>query len=93
MSDRRDHKLGMDQGITRRDFLNGVAVPIGASLARPASVRGGRQAPEAEASNAMYPPTATRMRGSHDGSWEVAHQMRDQRGWDLSGAVDVGEQL
>ena len=91
MSDRRDHKLGMDQGITRRDFLNGVAVPIGASLARPVSVGGGSQAPEAEASDAMYPPTATGMRGSHDGSWEVAHQMRDQRGWDLSGAVDVGE--
>ncbi len=27
-----DHKLGMDSNITRRDFLNGVAVTIGASM-------------------------------------------------------------
>ena len=29
MKDARDHDLGMDRAITRRDFLNGVAIGIG----------------------------------------------------------------
>ncbi len=28
-----------------------------------------------------YPPAKTGMRGSHDGSWEVAHGMRDGKTW------------
>jgi spermidine dehydrogenase len=28
-----------------------------------------------------YPPAKTGMRGSHDGSWEVAHGMRDGQTW------------
>jgi len=39
-----------------------------------------------------YPPSQLGLRGSHDGSWEVGHQMRDQRGWDLSLASDTGEE-
>jgi spermidine dehydrogenase len=31
------------------------------------------------------------MRGSHPGSFEVAHQMRDARAWDLSAAIDTNE--
>ncbi len=31
------------------------------------------------------------MRGSHPGSFEVAHQMRDDKKWDMTGAVDTGE--
>ncbi len=30
MSERNDGKLGMDRNVTRRDFLNGVAVGTGA---------------------------------------------------------------
>ena len=33
MSKKRDRALGMDRTITRRDFLNGCAVTVGASLA------------------------------------------------------------
>ena len=33
MSKARDRALGMDRTITRRDFLNGCAVAVGASLA------------------------------------------------------------
>jgi spermidine dehydrogenase len=33
MSDRDDRKLGMDRNITRRDFLNGVAVGSGGMVA------------------------------------------------------------
>ena len=28
-----------------------------------------------------YPPAKTGMRGSHDGSWEVAHALRDGKDW------------
>jgi len=31
------------------------------------------------------------MRGSHDGSFEAAHKLRDERRWDLTGAVSTGE--
>ena len=31
----RDRELGMDRPIARRDFLNGAAVAIGATLAGP----------------------------------------------------------
>lgn len=37
-----------------------------------------------------YPPTLTGMRGSHPGSFEVGHQMRDQ-GWNLADAEDTKE--
>ena len=37
----------------------------------------------------IYPPSKTGMRGSHDGSWEVAHDMRDGKQW--PDATDDGE--
>ncbi len=54
------------RGITRRDFLNGVALGVAGSLA-PLDVLGGG------AGN--YPPLLTGMRGSHPGSFEVAHAL------------------
>jgi spermidine dehydrogenase len=74
--------LGMDRPIARRDFINGVGVGIGALLAPKAAAQ---VAPDS------YPPLRTGMRGSHDGSFEVAHSLRDQKQWDLSGAVNTGE--
>ena len=63
-----------DSQITRRDFLNGVALPLmaGALGLRPLEAwakqgDGGSQPP------ADYPPALTGMRGSHPGSFEVAH--------------------
>jgi spermidine dehydrogenase len=83
---RKIDALGMGRPIRRRDFLNGVGVAIGASLVQPGSfwseVFGREQqayAPEKEAG--YYPPARTGMRGSHDGSWEVAHAMRDGKQW------------
>ena len=35
----RDRELGMDRPITRRDFLNGVAIGIGAAMVGRASGR------------------------------------------------------
>jgi spermidine dehydrogenase len=34
-----------------------------------------------------YPPALTGMRGSHDGSWELAHAPRDGRFWQQAGAI------
>jgi len=74
--------LGMNRQITRRDFVGGVAVAISGSLAWRWS--------EAQAPIDRYPPLRTGMRGSHDGSWEVAHALRDGIRWD--GPEDTGEQ-
>ena len=38
-----------------------------------------------------YPPALTGMRGSHDGSFEVAHATRDGRSWDIGPDTDTGE--
>jgi len=36
----RDKRLGMDRAITRREFLNGVSVTIGASLLPACAIQG-----------------------------------------------------
>jgi spermidine dehydrogenase len=73
--------LGMERSITRRDFVNGVAVAVTGSLAWRWS--------EAQTPSGVYPPALTGMRGSHDGSFEVAHAMRDGARWDAP--EDTGE--
>jgi spermidine dehydrogenase len=87
-----DRDLGMHRDITRRDFLNGVALGVGGSMVAPsllqAAAAQAAQAPEQ--APGYYPPSLTGMRGSHAGSFEVAHQMRDNRGW-KSPATDTGE--
>jgi spermidine dehydrogenase len=82
----------MDRSISRRDFLNGCALTVGASLTQ-ASPEWFKLLAQAETSPERdpnyYPPAKTGMRGSHDGSWEVAHAMRDGRTW--PDAVDEKE--
>ena len=63
----------MDRPITRRDFLNGTAIAIGAALAGPAFGDSG----EPQDQPGYYPPALTGMRGSHPGSFEAAHRLRD----------------
>ncbi len=60
--------------ITRRDFLNGVAVTIAAGMTP-------LQLLQAAPDGRYYPPALTGLRGSHAGSFEVAHQM----GWEKKG--------
>jgi spermidine dehydrogenase len=87
-----DEALGMRRRIDRRDFLNGVAVAIGALGA-------GLGAGAARAADiwpqdqpAYYPPDLTGMRGSHPGSFEAAHQLRDGDFWTSApGPRDTGE--
>lgn len=83
---RRDRELGMGRNIPRRDFLNGMSVAIGASLvgrdrllAEILAEADKPYAPEKEPG--YYPPAKTGMRGSHDGSWEVAHGLREGQQW------------
>ncbi|MGF6198664.1 NAD(P)-binding protein [Pseudomonas laurylsulfatiphila] len=57
--------------ITRRDFLNGVAVTLAAGITP-------LQLLQAAPDGRYYPPALTGLRGSHVGSFEMAHQM----GWE-----------
>lgn len=87
-----DRELGLGRRITRRDFVQGVAVPVGGSLVLPRWTEALGEDTNADApSTEDYPPLRTGMRGSHAGSFEVGHQLRDQRGWDFSDAIDTGE--
>ena len=73
----------MKDGITRRDFLNGAQVAIGASLLSPwTEVLG---APSAfSLPTGYYPPASTGLRGSHDGSWEIMHARVAGKRWSVS---------
>ena len=63
----------MKRKITRRDFLNGTQVAIGASLLSPWTEVFGTDASKFALGNDYYPPAKTGLRGSHDGSWETMH--------------------
>jgi spermidine dehydrogenase len=84
-----DQELGMDRAITRRDFLDGVAVAVGAlGLAGNASAA----TQFAQDAPGYYPPALTGMRGSHDGSFDIAHGLRDGSFWQTAGTPkDTGE--
>jgi spermidine dehydrogenase len=86
-----DRALGMHLPITRRDFLNGVAVSAVGAMLAPELIRAAEQEFAPERAADYYPPTRVGMRGSHPGSFEVAHQLRDRRQWDVNSALDTGE--
>jgi spermidine dehydrogenase len=102
--DPRDRELGMDRKITRRDFLNGVAVTAGAAM-MPWHLGAGQtgngstgpnpsnpNSSDPEKSPGYYPPALTGMRGSHPGSFDAAHSLRDGTFWDSAGKpIDTGE--
>jgi len=73
-----DRDLGMSVRITRRDFLNGVAIGVGSIAA--ARIAPGFQSLLAQGA-AAYPPALTGLRGSHVGSFEALHSMRDGAYW------------
>src|SRR3974390_3931599 len=88
-----DRELGMDRQITRRDFLNGVAVGTGAALlagplgAAKLLAAGILDEPEVQNSVGYYPPAKLGMRGNHDGSFAMAHRMRDGANASALGAL------
>ena len=83
----------MHRRITRRDFLNGVAVTAGAAM-MPWHLAARRMKPPLRPENSpgYYPPALTGMRGSHPGSFDAAHSLRDGTFWDSAGKPeDTGE--
>jgi spermidine dehydrogenase len=91
MSDSYDRYLGMDRAITRRDFLNGAAIAIGATLV-PRSLTSSKSSDEPQNRPGYDPPVETGLRGSHPGSFEIAHSLRDGNFWESAGKpIDTGE--
>ena len=65
----------MKHKITRRDFLNGMAIGVGTGLLTPAQVLGQGSPSELGSKASYYPPTLTGIRGNHPGSFEVSHAL------------------
>ncbi|MGB2064068.1 MAG: NAD(P)-binding protein [Marinomonas gallaica] len=65
----------MKYKITRRDFLNGMAMTVGAGLMAPTQLLGQVTPSEASSKASYYPPTLTGMRGNHTGAFEVSHAL------------------
>src|SRR5438309_3923225 len=95
---KKDRELGVNREITRRDFLNGVAIGVGRTLI------GGRIGTETliaaaaldefapEKAPDYYPPGRMGMRGNHDGTFTFAHRLRDGEAADSFGdPVNTGE--
>jgi spermidine dehydrogenase len=94
-----DERLGMNRPITRRDFLHGlglgataaaVSYPYSSSFAASAADAAAAGPGNAQSAPGYYPPRLTGMRGSHPGSFEVAHALRDGVEWPE--AIDTGEE-
>jgi spermidine dehydrogenase len=73
-----DRELGMGRRITRRDLLHGVG-GLAAS-----SVLSGQVRADCHLTSDYYPPALSGLRGSHTGSFEVAHELT------LSGRTNWG---
>ena len=81
----------MDRPISRRDILHGVGVMAAASLVPGQSLANQILAPAAVSTgSAGYPPALTGMRGNHDGSFDVVHQLalEARRDWGLAEEPD-----
>src|SRR6266566_6570680 len=89
--EKKDKDLGMDREITRRDFLNGVAIGVGGTLIGRGIGKETLLATTAldefapEKAPDYYPPARQGMRGNHDGTFTFAHRLRDGEGADSFG--------
>ncbi|MFI6585601.1 NAD(P)-binding protein [Embleya sp. NPDC050493] len=101
---RNDDELGMKRRISRRDFLDGVAIAAtaaavptvlaGSAAAAPAGPPSDTGPARPDGRPAGYPPALTGMRGSQDGSFEIAHALRDGTFWEKAGRpIDTGEEF
>src|SRR6266403_2370362 len=87
-SQRTDRELGMDRNIPRRDFLNGAAMTIGAALLPGTLSPEGKKIDEVQNQPGYNPPVSTGLRGSHPGSFEIAHSLRDGTFWKYAAAPE-----
>ena len=76
----------MTTGITRRDFMNGIAIAVAGAAGVDLSRAQGAGAPPPSPAGAAYPPGRDGLRGSHIGSFEAAHRLRDGSPFDLTQA-------
>jgi spermidine dehydrogenase len=82
----------MSARITRRDFLNGIALTAGAAAIPPEMWAAAASDLEAQDAPGYYPPAKIGLRGSHVGSFETMHKLRDGAFWDdAPKPVDTGE--
>jgi spermidine dehydrogenase len=92
----RLRRLGMGEPITRRDFIDGIAaaaVAVTTSSPVRAAVDPNGQVSPPQDHPGYYPPALTGMRGSHPGSFEAAHALRDGAFVQpAAAAIETGEQ-
>jgi spermidine dehydrogenase len=82
----------MNRPITRRDFMNSAAMVIGASMLPTAPAFGVTNPLETQNEPGYDPPVKAGLRGSHPGSFEIAHSLRDGTFWESAGKpVESGE--
>ena len=75
--------------VSRRDFLNGCAISLAAGTAiSPMEAIAQGLVDQNAIPPGYYPPSIQGLRGSHEGSFEVAHNFRDGQTWQ---ATDTGE--
>lgn len=86
-----DDSLGLRRGISRRDFIGGAALALSGSLSSCSWVQtSSPRVPNVDPmSDAPYPPDRVGLRGSHPGSFEIAHQLVRGKRW--SDAQDTEE--
>ena len=79
----KDRQIGMGQPISRRDILHGVGAVAAASFVPGQAFADAMLASEEAAALGIYPPALTGLRGSHVGSFEVAHELarEGRRDW------------
>src|SRR5215475_14974346 len=74
-----DRALGMDRPIARRDFLDCIAIGVGSiatGMLPGGATEGLAKEVVARDQRSLYPPRLTGLRGSHPGSFELAHKLR-----------------
>ena len=75
----RDRELGMDRPISRRDFLNGVALTAAGAAGL---MGGGFGRPAHAAASSANPPALTGLRGHGVDAMNIMHSVRDGEFWD-----------
>ncbi len=78
----------MNAAITRRDFVGGVGIALSGTL----GTFSWAESPNSSDTASPYPPLRTGMRGSHAGSFEIAHQLRNGKRWSASETEDLDEE-
>ena len=67
--------------ITSLDFLNGVSLGVAAGSGLSPLELLAQSGGQAVSSSGFYPPALQGLRGSHVGSFETGHAMRDGQNW------------